>query len=176
MSPLALSLSLGLSYLHNSSLFNVRTPLPNRPTKKLCFGASGISCGKNSSPIISAKLALKNTIIKTRQKSKIWRGRWQEKFRKWSSCFLLLITVQPVLRGQDIFFFEFLPIYEQTSWINIIWEESKSLWVHVITKNSTKIQVSLIFFTQLYKDFVFIKRNCKYSSLIFQNLGIFMYG
>jgi hypothetical protein len=47
--------ALPLDSPNNSSLSRDRTPPPKRPLKKLSLGASGMSNGKNSSPIISVR-------------------------------------------------------------------------------------------------------------------------
>ncbi|KAE9542812.1 hypothetical protein AGLY_002723 [Aphis glycines] len=45
--------------LHSSRSMDLEPP-PKSPIKKLCLGGSGISCGWNSSPIISGRLWLKH--------------------------------------------------------------------------------------------------------------------
>jgi len=49
-------------YIHSSSRSMDLEPPPKSPIKKLCLGGSGISCGWNSSPIISGRLWLKHPL------------------------------------------------------------------------------------------------------------------
>lgn len=45
--------------LHSSSRSRVATPPPNKVFRNPCFGASGVSFGRNNSPSISFKFSLK---------------------------------------------------------------------------------------------------------------------